>query len=54
MASKCRATKQELLQLELAGFAHDLGVYQLMCVCWISGVSARLALCLFFCLEADD
>lgn len=24
-AQDCRATKQELLQLELAGFAHDLG-----------------------------
>jgi hypothetical protein len=24
-AEECRATKQELLQLELAGFAHDLG-----------------------------
>lgn len=24
-ADECRATKQELLQLELAGFAHDIG-----------------------------
>jgi hypothetical protein len=26
MASTCRPTEQELLQLELAGFSHDLGV----------------------------